>query len=69
MANCGSDGKILYTIILFEGCCRWGEGCCSVNFIHLLDLTRNIAAKNATLGRLAGIELAALRFQCSALTN
>ena len=37
----------------------------NVNFIHLLDEP----GKNATTGPLAGIKPAALRFQCSALTN
>ena len=39
-----------------------------VNFIHLFDLPGTVA-KNATVGPLAGIEPAALRFRCSALTN
>ena len=37
-------------------------------YIHLLDLTTNRSEK-CNLSSLAGIEPAALRFRCSALTN
>ena len=46
--------------------CKWKFG---VEFLYIyLDVTGAVA-KNATIGPLAGIEPAALRFRCSALTN
>ena len=46
--------------------CRWKFS--SAFFIHLLDLTRNSCEK-CNFRSLVGIEPAALRFRCSALTN